>query len=48
MIAGGPDDPIHFTNILFDGRLYTLTYKWPDTVPGRVDRHARVLRCPGR
>jgi hypothetical protein len=32
MIAGGPAHPIHFTNVLFDGWLYTLTYKWPDTV----------------
>jgi hypothetical protein len=32
MIAGGATDPIHFTNILFDGRLYTLTYRWPGTV----------------
>ena len=33
MIAGGPTERIHFTNILFDGRLYTLTYRWPYTVP---------------
>ena len=33
MIAGGPGEPIHFTNILFDDRLYTLTYRWPGTVP---------------
>ena len=33
MIAGGPSDPIYFSNILFDGWLYTITYKWPDTVP---------------
>lgn len=32
MIAGGATAPIHFTNILFDDRLYTLTYRWPDTV----------------
>jgi hypothetical protein len=32
MIAGGATDPIHFTNILFDDRLYTITYRWPDTV----------------
>lgn len=30
MIAGGEDQPIHFTNIVHDGNLYTLTYKWPD------------------
>ena len=32
MIAGSATDPIHFTNILFDAWLYTLTYRWPDTV----------------
>lgn len=32
MIAGGPTDPIFFTNVLVDGWLYTLTYRWPDTV----------------
>ena len=30
MVAGGPDEPIHFTNIIADGALYTLTYTWPD------------------
>lgn len=30
MIAGGEGDPIHFTNLIYDGVLYTLTYKWPD------------------
>lgn len=29
MVAGGDEHPIHFTNILHDGTLYTLTYKWP-------------------
>jgi hypothetical protein len=29
MTAGGPDDPIWFTNIISDGVLYTLTYTWP-------------------
>lgn len=29
MTAGGPDEIIHFTNILYDGTLYTLTYEWP-------------------
>ncbi len=29
MTAGGPDDPIHFTNIIDGGVLYTLTYAWP-------------------
>ena len=30
MIAGGESYPIHFTNLIYDGVLYTLTYKWPD------------------
>ena len=34
MIAGGDDHPIHFTNLIYDGVLYTLTYKWPD-IPRR-------------
>jgi hypothetical protein len=29
MTAGGEDDPIYFTNLIYDGVLYTLTYKWP-------------------
>jgi hypothetical protein len=34
MTAGSEDDPIHFTNLIYDGVLYTLTYKWPD-IPRR-------------
>jgi hypothetical protein len=29
MIAGDEDSPIHFTNLIYDGHLYTLTYAWP-------------------
>jgi len=29
MTAGDEDSPIHFTNLIYDGNLYTLTYKWP-------------------
>jgi len=29
MIAGGEGEPIHFTNLIVDGQLYTLTYEWP-------------------
>jgi hypothetical protein len=29
MIAGDEDSPIHFTNLIYEGNLYTLTYKWP-------------------
>ncbi len=30
MIAGGEGEAIHFTNLIYDGHLYTLTYEWPD------------------
>ena len=33
MIAGSEGEAIHFTNLIYDGFLYTLTYKWPDVVP---------------
>jgi hypothetical protein len=29
MVAGGPGEPIWFTNIIAGGTLYTLTYTWP-------------------
>jgi hypothetical protein len=29
MIAGGPQYPIWFTNLIYRNTLYTLTYKWP-------------------
>jgi hypothetical protein len=29
MIAGNESEPVFFTNLIFDGFLYTLTYKWP-------------------
>jgi hypothetical protein len=29
MIAGGPQYPIWWTNLIYHGSLYTLTYKWP-------------------
>ncbi|MFF3767270.1 hypothetical protein ACFYYR_24705 [Streptomyces sp. NPDC001922] len=29
MVAGGPQYPIWFTNLIHRGALYTLTYKWP-------------------
>jgi hypothetical protein len=37
MIAGGEEYPIHFTNLIYNDQLYTLTYKWPDTVPPLPD-----------
>jgi hypothetical protein len=32
MIAGGIDYPIWFTNLIYDGYLYTYTYKWPGLI----------------
>lgn len=29
MVAGGIDYPIWFTNLIYNGHIYTLTYKWP-------------------
>ena len=29
MTAGGPADEVYFTNLIFNGKLYTLTYNWP-------------------
>ncbi|MEY9932653.1 hypothetical protein ABH926_007304 [Catenulispora sp. GP43] len=29
MVAGGPQYPIWFTNLIYRGSIYTLTYKWP-------------------
>jgi hypothetical protein len=29
MIAGSEDDPIFFTNFIYQNHLYTYTYKWP-------------------
>ncbi|MFD5507129.1 hypothetical protein ACFWIB_05055 [Streptomyces sp. NPDC127051] len=29
MVAGGPQYPIWFTNLIYHDTLYTLTYKWP-------------------
>ncbi|UCE63385.1 MAG: hypothetical protein JSU59_11065 [Nitrospirota bacterium] len=33
MIAGEKGDAVHFTNIIYNGNLYTLTYKWPLPIP---------------
>ena len=29
MVAGGPNQPIWFTNLIYENSLYTVTYKWP-------------------
>lgn len=41
MVAGGPQYPIWFTNLIYKNSLYTLTYKWPG-----LDDH-RCSRIPG-
>ncbi|MCC0100239.1 hypothetical protein K7B10_36775 [Streptomyces flavotricini] len=41
MVAGGPQYPIWFTNLIYHGTLYTLTYKWPG-----LDDHP-CSRIPG-
>lgn len=33
MTAGGFEYPIYFTNLIYNGYLYTYTYKWPDLLP---------------
>jgi hypothetical protein len=41
MIAGGPEYPIWFTNLIYHNALYTLTYKWPNiplNPPRRCDK----------
>lgn len=32
MVAGGRNFPIWFMNIIYDGSLYTVTYRWPGLV----------------
>ncbi|QFZ75627.1 hypothetical protein GFH48_22280 [Streptomyces fagopyri] len=59
MIAGGPQYPIWFTNLIHHGSLYTLTYKWPgltdhpcSQIPGfdldRLNQAFRGARFVGR
>ena len=33
MIAGSEEDPIYFTNLIYNDHLYTYTYKWPNLQP---------------
>jgi hypothetical protein len=42
MTAGGPTDPIYFTNLIYHGRLYTLTYKWPVPIVGELGKCSNV------
>jgi hypothetical protein len=46
MVAGGPEYPIWFTNLIYHNTLYTLTYKWPgltehpcSRIPGFFNLH---------
>lgn len=59
MVAGGPQYPIWFTNLIYRGSLYTLTYKWPgltehpcSQIPGfdlgRLNQALRGARFVGR
>ena len=38
MVAGGPDYPIWFTNLIYHDTLYTLTYRWPNVADHRCQR----------
>jgi hypothetical protein len=38
MTAGSQNDPIYFTNLIYHGRLYTLTYKWPVPIVGDLGK----------
>jgi hypothetical protein len=33
MTAGSDSYPVHFTNLIYNNKLYTKTYKWPGVVP---------------
>ncbi|MBE1604399.1 hypothetical protein [Actinopolymorpha pittospori] len=38
MVAGGPQYPIWFTNLIYNDTLYTLTYKWPNLTDHRCSQ----------
>ncbi len=44
MTAGSWKDPIYFTNLIYDGFLYTLTYKWPGIPPNVLGKCSRVAK----
>ncbi len=59
MVAGGPQYPIWFTNLIYHNTLYTLTYKWPglnehpcSKIPGfnlrQLNRAFKTARFVGR
>ena len=43
MTAGGEDETIHFTNLIYDGYLYTYTLKWPGVIPPLEDDNCLCL-----
>jgi hypothetical protein len=43
MIAGGEDEKIHFTNLIYNDHLYTFTLKWPGVVPPTADDNCVCL-----
>ena len=45
MVAGGPDYPIWFTNVIWHNSLYTLTYKWPNVTEANPE-DSRLLQPP--
>jgi hypothetical protein len=47
MIAGGPQYPIWFTNLIYRNTLYTLTYKWPN-IPLNRNRRCDKIESFGR
>jgi hypothetical protein len=47
MIAGGPQYPIWFTNLIYRNTLYTLTYKWPN-IPLNPHRRCDKIRSFSR
>lgn len=42
MTAGGDTHPIHFTNLVHEGELFTLTYEWPG-IPRQRCSHVGAL-----
>src|SRR5215472_16817209 len=42
MTAGSSNDPIYFTNVIYQGRLYTLTYKGPVPILGDLGMCSNV------
>jgi hypothetical protein len=38
MTAGGYNYPVYFTNLIYNNKLYTKTYKWPGVIPPAPDK----------